>query len=93
MLFDRADLHEESDGKVYLIRGNMDLSYHGQVNMESMESMALHGKGVLVERGGEVYDGEFVRSFKEGQGVLTKPNGDVYQGSFEGNYNMIKIIQ
>ena len=52
--------------------------YVGEKNSQGIR----HGHGVLTEKSGNVYDGQFRNGWKYGQGTYTYENGDVYTGDF-----------
>jgi hypothetical protein len=56
----------------------------------------MHGKGILEDWDGTIYDGEFKDGFKEGNGIEKKKNGEYYQGNwsmdFHEGYGKAKII-
>lgn len=63
--------HKYSNGDVYV----------GETNVQGYR----HGKGVLTEGNGNVYDGQFLNNYKHGSGSYTYKNGDVYEGDFVNN--------
>jgi hypothetical protein len=45
----------------------------------------MHGKGVMTNEDGSIYDGEFKNGKMDGQGTKTFSNGNIYSGKFKNS--------